>query len=551
MMILNLEAIGAAPPGLGLAKGGVAGSAATPLPAGLPGLFAALLAGESGLLGDAALAQIVQENADASAALADLDPEALGNAPPANVSEIIDAIAAMIAANEGDGSANGQAVAQAAKGETPPLFAAIHGKPPGEGVRVLAHALVGNAEAPNAPPPTSEANVTRLPSPHLAAAVAADPEATTGSGEAVPPATNAEGDAPESSVSVQRIPAHANASDVARAVTESKPIAGSPPGHLVSNAAANHDGEVPGRRVANGSANAAQVVVDEVETTSTAAESADVDAVDPAAQKRAYHVRQAIARAANALVNAEAATTDKPAAHLSAIANGITAESNSANAKIPVAHAMIEAFQAAMGDADVSADAGQTGTSQSGTPQGTPATATPHARVEGAAFELKAAETAPKGEPAPTTLDNAAQRTAQSVRMMVQQGTTTMRIKLVPAHLGEIHIVVESGAGGVKVDVASASHVVRESLETHLPMLREQLARDGLDVTRITVGAEAASSQGSGSAPHRQGPAFDLAQRHTPHDQRGHANHNGDPPPQRHPRDYAPSAGSQALNVFA
>jgi flagellar hook-length control protein FliK len=102
--------------------------------------------------------------------------------------------------------------------------------------------------------------------------------------------------------------------------------------------------------------------------------------------------------------------------------------------------------------------------------------------------------------------------TVRSVRYLSGRTEETVTVRLVPRSLGELQIAVRTSAEGLDVILTAAGHAARDRLEVQIMGLRDLLAREGLDVNRVTV-----------QAP----PAFDLSgqmpshQNH--HSQHGHA----------------------------
>lgn len=109
------------------------------------------------------------------------------------------------------------------------------------------------------------------------------------------------------------------------------------------------------------------------------------------------------------------------------------------------------------------------------------------------------------GKPVPATPQGLREATIRSVQYLVGHGEQSLRIRLVPASLGELHVTVTtSDDGGLNVQLASVHHAVRETLEGQLSGLRDALARDGIDVGRITVSPHMGSDTGSTPSGDRQ-----------------------------------------------
>jgi flagellar hook-length control protein FliK len=92
------------------------------------------------------------------------------------------------------------------------------------------------------------------------------------------------------------------------------------------------------------------------------------------------------------------------------------------------------------------------------------------------------------------TLQTAGQSVVKGVRYLATNGGETLTIRLVPESLGVMHIVVKSGDNAIEVTLVSANQSVRESLEQHLPALREMFGRDGIDVSKVSIVAQSATA---------------------------------------------------------
>jgi flagellar hook-length control protein FliK len=92
--------------------------------------------------------------------------------------------------------------------------------------------------------------------------------------------------------------------------------------------------------------------------------------------------------------------------------------------------------------------------------------------------------------PPKATLENLPQQVIRGLRYLVESGEHTLRIRLVPESLGEVNLEVRSSRDEVSVRMASASPIVREVLQQHLPSLRESLAQDGVHVAKVSVSVD-------------------------------------------------------------
>ncbi len=95
----------------------------------------------------------------------------------------------------------------------------------------------------------------------------------------------------------------------------------------------------------------------------------------------------------------------------------------------------------------------------------------------------------------------------RGVRYLVSQQEKTVSIHLVPPSLGELRIEVTAAQDGMHVRLMSSNPAVRETLEGQLAGLQESLARNGIEVAKVSViqnmagyAANQQFSQSSGTA---------------------------------------------------
>lgn len=77
--------------------------------------------------------------------------------------------------------------------------------------------------------------------------------------------------------------------------------------------------------------------------------------------------------------------------------------------------------------------------------------------------------------------------TVRSVRYLSGNTEDTVTVRLIPRSLGELHVAIRTAAEGLEVVLTATGSAVRDRLEGQLVGLRDALAREGLDVTRVTV----------------------------------------------------------------
>ena len=75
----------------------------------------------------------------------------------------------------------------------------------------------------------------------------------------------------------------------------------------------------------------------------------------------------------------------------------------------------------------------------------------------------------------------------RSVHYLVARGQKTVIVRLVPESLGELRLEVTTADGGVNVRLMSDNPAVRDALDGRLVGLRESLARNNIEVTRVEV----------------------------------------------------------------
>lgn len=79
---------------------------------------------------------------------------------------------------------------------------------------------------------------------------------------------------------------------------------------------------------------------------------------------------------------------------------------------------------------------------------------------------------------------------AQQIHLMQQEGTRTMRLRLVPENLGELQIEIQGTGDAMKVRLVSANPVVRDALESQMGDLKDAMQKQGLALDQATVDGE-------------------------------------------------------------
>ncbi|MBL7647103.1 MAG: flagellar hook-length control protein FliK [Candidatus Hydrogenedentes bacterium] len=76
---------------------------------------------------------------------------------------------------------------------------------------------------------------------------------------------------------------------------------------------------------------------------------------------------------------------------------------------------------------------------------------------------------------------------AQQIHLMQQEGTRTMRLTLVPEHLGELQIEIQGTGDSMRVRLISGNPAVRDALESQMGSLKDALQKQGLALDNATV----------------------------------------------------------------
>lgn len=109
----------------------------------------------------------------------------------------------------------------------------------------------------------------------------------------------------------------------------------------------------------------------------------------------------------------------------------------------------------------------------------------------------------PRGEPFGRDVEtvhvrNIGDFTIKSVKYLSGNSEGTVNVRLVPRNLGELQIAVRSSGGSVEIVVTAASQMVRDVLEVQLAGIRDSLAREGIEVSKVSVQTFTASDSGPG-----------------------------------------------------
>ena len=94
---------------------------------------------------------------------------------------------------------------------------------------------------------------------------------------------------------------------------------------------------------------------------------------------------------------------------------------------------------------------------------------------------------------------------AQQIHMLQQEGAKTMRIRLVPENLGELHIEISGRGNTLRVHMTSPNAAVRDALDSQMNDLKQALHRQGMSLDNVTVGG--GSGQRDAPLGHGRPPA--------------------------------------------
>lgn len=109
----------------------------------------------------------------------------------------------------------------------------------------------------------------------------------------------------------------------------------------------------------------------------------------------------------------------------------------------------------------------------------------------------------------------------QEIARAAGQGRMRLELKLEPEHLGKIKVFLDSGADKqIQMHMVVEQATSRQAIEQHLPMLRQALAQQGLDLGHFSMSAQQHQQR---EAPQQQTPSSGEAaykkkteQRHAP-----------------------------------
>jgi hypothetical protein len=101
-------------------------------------------------------------------------------------------------------------------------------------------------------------------------------------------------------------------------------------------------------------------------------------------------------------------------------------------------------------------------------------------------------------------------QTVKSVLLSVRNGSSVLRVRLKPDHLGELHLRLVFKDNVLHLDVNTQSTVVKGIIESNLSQLRQSLDNSGFDTGRLSITVD--SDLPSGGQSSRQANAFEPSE---------------------------------------
>jgi len=92
----------------------------------------------------------------------------------------------------------------------------------------------------------------------------------------------------------------------------------------------------------------------------------------------------------------------------------------------------------------------------------------------------------------------------QQLHLIGRTGTSTMRLHLVPEHLGELHLEIHRTGDTVRVTMISPNPHIRDALDSQMAELRKALEQQGLTLAEASVADHPAPKENGGHE--KQGP---------------------------------------------
>lgn len=104
------------------------------------------------------------------------------------------------------------------------------------------------------------------------------------------------------------------------------------------------------------------------------------------------------------------------------------------------------------------------------------------------------------------------QNVSQHITLFTRQGQQTAELKLHPEHLGQVNITLKLDDNQAQLQMASPHSHVRAALEAALPVLRTQLADNGIQLAQSNISGDGFAGQQQQSSSFGQQPSHRSAE---------------------------------------
>jgi len=96
------------------------------------------------------------------------------------------------------------------------------------------------------------------------------------------------------------------------------------------------------------------------------------------------------------------------------------------------------------------------------------------------------------------------QAVSQHITLFTKQGQQSAELRLHPENLGQVQISIKMDDNQAQLQMISANGHVRSALEAALPMLRTQLAENGIQLSQSTISSDSSANQQQSSFQQQQ-----------------------------------------------
>jgi len=96
------------------------------------------------------------------------------------------------------------------------------------------------------------------------------------------------------------------------------------------------------------------------------------------------------------------------------------------------------------------------------------------------------------------------QTISQHITLFTRQGQQSAELRLHPEDLGQVQITLKLDDNQAQLQMVSGHSHVRAALEAALPVLRTQLAENGIELTQSSISSENFNGQQQASSQHQQ-----------------------------------------------